>query len=164
MKKKNKQCYDRSGGIRMIATIEKVHILDKAEEMVQMITESDVYERYVYTKQQIKNDETIQQMIKEFVKMKDVYAEVQRFGKYHPDYEKVTTEIRQLKRKMDLHETIAVFKKTEDELNTLLVSVAGIVAGSVSTNIKVPTGNPYFDQLPSCGCGSGGGCGCKTKK
>ncbi|MEH7107983.1 YlbF family regulator, partial [Bacillus sp. JJ1764] len=32
--------------------------------------------------------------------------------------------------------------------------------GAVSENIKVPTGNPFFDSGHGSGCGSGGSCGC----
>ncbi len=40
------------------------------------------------------------------------------------------------------------------------VSVA--IGSEVSSSIKVPTGNPFFDA-GGCGggCGTGGGCGCK---
>lgn len=148
----------------MIATIEKVEILNVAEEIVHMVKHSDLYERYVYTKEEVTKDEEAQQLIYDFVKMKDAYEQVQRFGKYHPDFETVSTETRKLKRKLDLHETISQYKQAEEELNRFFVQLSSEIANVVSPYIKVPTGNPYFDQLPSCGCQSGKGCGCKTKK
>jgi cell fate (sporulation/competence/biofilm development) regulator YlbF (YheA/YmcA/DUF963 family) len=93
--------------------------------------------------------------------MKDSYEEVQRFGKYHPDYDKVSTEIRQVKREIDLLPSISAFKKAEKELEALLNEISEVIARTVSDTIKVPTGNPFFDNM-SCsgGCGSGGGCSC----
>jgi cell fate (sporulation/competence/biofilm development) regulator YlbF (YheA/YmcA/DUF963 family) len=73
----------------------------------------------------------------------------------------VSTEIRQAKRELDLTPSVSVFKKAERELESLLNEISEVLARAVSDSIKVPTGNPFFDNM-SCsgGCSSGGGCGC----
>ncbi|WP_088104981.1 YlbF family regulator [Halalkalibacter urbisdiaboli] len=146
----------------MLATMTTFELLDEATELGQAILSSDVYQGYEKAKKQLEADEHAQQLIQRFNEMKDRYEEVQRFGKYHPDYDKVSTEIRQVKREMDSLPTVSAFKKAERELEMLLNEISEIVARSVSDTIKVPTGNPFFDNM-SCsgGCSSGGGCGCK---
>jgi cell fate (sporulation/competence/biofilm development) regulator YlbF (YheA/YmcA/DUF963 family) len=149
----------------MLATLERVEILNQAESLAKMILQSDVAEQYRQCFYKLKQDQEAQKLIAEFVKMKERYEEVQRFGKYHPDYKIVTSEIRKLKRKLDFHDTIAAFKKAENEVQKLLDEISVIIGKSVSDHVKVPTGNPFFDSLSSCGggCGSGGSCGCITR-
>jgi len=96
--------------------------------------------------------------------MKELYADVQRFGRYHPDYKEIMIKTRERKREMDLDENVANFRRAETELQTLLDEISLIIGRSVSEHIKVPTGNPFFDSGSSCGggCGSGGACGCSA--
>ena len=61
---------------------------------------------------------------------------------------------------MDLDEHVAQFRRAENALQSLLDEISVIVGHSVSEQIKVPTGNPFFDS--SGGCGSGGSCGCSA--
>jgi cell fate (sporulation/competence/biofilm development) regulator YlbF (YheA/YmcA/DUF963 family) len=145
----------------MIATIDGVKIVEESDVLAKMVSRSEVAEHYRTCKYNLKADEEAQQLIQRFISMKEKYEEVQRFGKYHPEYTSVSTEIRVLKRELDLNDSVAEFKKAEKELETLLNEICGIIAHTVSENIKVPTGNPFFDNM-SCGggCGSGGSCGC----
>ncbi|MFT4416099.1 YlbF family regulator [Fredinandcohnia humi] len=146
----------------MIATIEKVLILEEAEQIASMIIHSDLADEYRSCLYTLQHDMEAQKLITDFQKMKEKYDEVQRFGKYHPDFRTVSKETRELKRKLDLHESIAAFKNAEDNIQKLLDEVSVLLGGAVSKYIKVPTGNPYFDSISSCsgGCGSGGSCGC----
>ena len=144
----------------MLGTIERLEILDAAEYLSDMILQSDVVENYYNCLNKLRSNKESQHKIKAFVKMKELYEDVQRFGRYHPDYKKVMTEIRSLKREMDLDENVAEFKKAENDLQALLDEISVIIGGSVSSHIKVPTGNPFFESSCSGGCGSGGSCGC----
>lgn len=149
----------------MLATLEVVQLLDEADKIAQMIVQSEVAVHYRQSLNRLQQDKEAQTLISQFVRMKERYEEVQRFGKYHPDYDEVTKGIRQLKREVDLHSSVAVFKKAENELQKLLDEISVLIGKSVSEYVKVPTGNPFFDSLSSCGggCGSGGSCGCSTK-
>lgn len=150
------------GGVEVLATIERIEILDKVDELVQMILDSDLMKEYDRCLKEVQEDNNVVRLIQKFVKEKESYEEVQRFGKYHPDFKKVTTEVRELKRKLDINEKIASFKKAEENIQVLLDEISTVIGRSVSEYIKVPTGNPFFDALSSCGggCGSGGSCGC----
>ena len=105
-------------------------------------------------------DQAAQEKIQTFNSMKDSYEEVQRFGRYHPDYRTVTKAIREAKREMDLHPSIIEYKQAENHLQQLLDEVSVLIGHSVSPHIKVPTGNPFFESSCGGGCGSGGSCGC----
>ncbi|MFD1018054.1 YlbF family regulator [Thalassobacillus hwangdonensis] len=143
----------------MLATLEIVDLLDRAEGIGQIILQSDVMEEYQVAKKQLENDEEAQALIMKFTKIKEHYEDVQRFGRYHPDYNSIMKEVRSVKREMDMNEKVAVFKKKERELQKLLDEVSNQLAKSVSEQIKVPRdGMALMDS--GCGCGTGGGCGC----
>lgn len=147
----------------MLATTERVLLLDEADELAKMILQSDMIENYQISLYKLRSNKESQRKISTFIRMKDRYDEVQRFGKYHPDYKVVMGQIRDVKREMDLDDNVAEFKRAENDLQNLLDEVSMIVGKSVSIHIKVPTGNPFFDSSSGCssgGCGSGGSCGC----
>lgn len=147
----------------MLATTERVFLLDEAEQLAKMILQSDIVEQYQISLYKLKTNRESQRKINSFIRIKDRYEEVQRFGKYHPDYKLVMGQIRDIKREMDLDDHVAEFKRSENDLQSLLDEVSTIVGKSVSIHVKVPTGNPFFDSGSGCssgGCGSGGSCGC----
>lgn len=148
----------------MLTTMETIEIMEKAETLGKIIIQSEIGENYFNSLYKLKNDKLAQQKVKTFVALKDLYEEVQRFGKYHPEYKRVNLEIREAKRDMDIHSTIADFKKAETDLQMILDEISLKIGRSVSEQIKVPTGNLFFDSgSSSCssgGCGTGGSCGC----
>ncbi|MBW3113993.1 MULTISPECIES: YlbF family regulator [Bacillaceae] len=148
----------------MLATIERMEILDSADELSQWILESDVAENYRKSLYKLRNNSETQRKVQTFSRMKESYEEVQRFGRYHPDYKSIMKEIREVKREMDLDDNVAEFRRAENELQDLLDQVSLLIGHSVSKNVKVPSGNPFFSGGGSCGggCGSGGSCGCSA--
>ncbi|WP_042456085.1 YlbF family regulator [Neobacillus dielmonensis] len=146
----------------MLATLERVQLLENAEQLAKMILESDLVDQYRKCLYRMQNNSESQRKINQFVKMKELYEEVQRFGKYHPDYKRVMLKIREYKREMDLDPYVAEFKLAENDLQRLLDEVSILVGGAVSEHIKVPTGSPFFDTGHGSGCGSGGSCGCSA--
>jgi len=144
----------------LVATTDFAELIENSELLADYITQSEIALNYKKAKKQLDEDIEAQQLIHQFVKMKVKYEEVQRFGRYHPDYETVMAEIRKLKRELDLHETVAKFKKAEKDLEQLLNEVSRIIADAVSPHIKVPTGNPFFDNR-TCQGNCGGGCRCQ---
>ncbi|NHC39640.1 YlbF family regulator [Bacillus sp. MM2020_1] len=146
----------------MLATLESVELLEQAEQLAKMVLESDIAEQYQICLYKLQNNKESQRKINRFVSLKELYEEVQRFGKYHPDYKKIMTQIRENKREMDLDPLVAEFKLAENDLQDLLDAISIIVGGSVSEHIKVPTGNQFFETQTShsSGCGGGGSCNC----
>ncbi|SDY76872.1 Cell fate regulator YlbF, YheA/YmcA/DUF963 family (controls sporulation, competence, biofilm development) [Evansella caseinilytica] len=147
----------------MVTAMTDVDILQQAYSLGELITSSEVFHEYIELKNALNCDQEAQRLISQFQVLKEKYEEVQRFGKYHPDFKQVTSDVREFKRKVDTHPAIAEYKKAENALHDLLVEVSLIIANAVSPQIKVPTGNPFFDQGGcSGGCGTGGSCGCKA--
>lgn len=148
----------------MLATLERVEILQCADELAQMVLESEVGEQYLISLYKLQNDAVAQSKIKAFNEMKERFEEVQRFGRYHPDYKYVNLETRTRKRELDLHPTVAAFKVAENKFQDTLDQISAIIAGSVSPQIKTPAGNPFFEGggCSSGGCGTGGSCGCSA--
>jgi cell fate (sporulation/competence/biofilm development) regulator YlbF (YheA/YmcA/DUF963 family) len=148
----------------VLATLERIELLEKAELLAKMILESDIAEQYQICLYNLQHNKETQRKINRFVNLKEHYDEVQRFGKYHPDYKLVMGQIREVKREMDLDPLVANFKLAENDLQYLLDEVGMIVAGAVSEHIKVPTSNPFFETSTShgSGCGGGGSCSCSA--
>jgi len=148
----------------MLATVESISIIESAEKIGEQIIQSEIADKYRYYYNKMQNDEETQRKISNFLEMKDLYEDVQRFGRYHPDYKNILIQTRERKREMDLDENVANFRKAETELQALLDEISMLIARSVSEHIKVPTGNPFFETGSSCsgGCGSGGSCGCSA--
>ncbi|KHE72502.1 YlbF family regulator [Halobacillus sp. BBL2006] len=147
----------------MLATMEIVDLLDRSETIGQMVMNSDTMQHYHQAKCELENDSEAQKLIKDFNNMKEHYEDVQRFGRYHPDYSSIMKKVRSVKREMDMHEKVAHFKKAERELQKLLDEISENVAFSVSEQIKVPkNGMALTDTGCSGGCGSGGSCGCAS--
>jgi cell fate (sporulation/competence/biofilm development) regulator YlbF (YheA/YmcA/DUF963 family) len=144
----------------VLATLESIELLEDAERLAKMVLESDIAEQYHICLYKMKNNKETQRKINRFVSLKDLYEEVQRFGKYHPDYKRVMSEIREYKREMDLDPQVAEFKLAENDLQSLLDEISMMLGGAVSKHIKVPTGNPFFDAGHGSGCGGGGSCSC----
>lgn len=145
----------------MLATVERLQVLTESEQLSKMILQTEIADTYRRLYDKLKTDPRTQEKITSFVRMKILYDEVQRFGRYHPDYSRVMKETRKLKRDMDMDENVARFRQAENELQQLLDEISIIIGKSVSEHIKVPTGNPFFDTASSCsgGCSTGGGCG-----
>ncbi|EUJ24417.1 hypothetical protein PGRAN_00815 [Listeria grandensis FSL F6-0971] len=149
----------------MLATMENLALLDMSDDLASMILESVEADRYRECLHQMTTSLPTDQRIKRLAKIKEQYDEVQRFGRYHPDYKEVNRLARQYKREVDMDEYVAAFRQAEMDLQSLLDEISFILADAVSENIKVPTGNPFFESKSSCstgGCGTGGGCSCSA--
>ncbi|MCA0969395.1 YlbF family regulator [Halobacillus litoralis] len=147
----------------MLATMEIVDLLDRSEVIGEMVMNSDTMHEYQQAKLALENDKEAQRLIRQFSDMKEHYEDVQRFGRYHPDYNSIMKKVRSVKREMDMHEKVATFKKAERQVQKLLDEISETVAFSVSEQIKVPkNGMALTDTGCSGGCGSGGSCGCAS--
>jgi len=148
----------------MFMTYEWSLITDSADELSEMIIHSEQAKHYQEAYSAVYNNRDLAKQIYDFARLKEQYEEVQRFGKYHPDYQKVMKQIRVDKRKLDLNEQVAALRLAENELQDLIDQVSFIIGRSVSEAVKIPSSNPFFASDSSCGgsCGTGGGCSCSA--
>ena len=146
-------------------TSEWAFVLDEADDLSAMILSSEQAEALRTASQAVYEDEALTMQIAQFQRMKEQYEDVQRFGKYHPDYHTIMKKIREQKRALDLNEKVAKLKLAENDYQDLLDEVSMIIGKSVSEAVKVPVSNPFFASSGgSCGtgCGTGGGCSCSA--
>ncbi|GGA17151.1 YlbF family regulator [Psychrobacillus lasiicapitis] len=149
----------------MIMTNEWATIMDQSDMLCTMVLSSEQFYHYLNAHRAVYTNSNLVSEINHFTKLKDQYEEVQRFGKYHPDYSKVMKDIRVTKRKLDLIDEIATLRVAENELQDLLDEVSLLIGKSVSEGVKVPVSNPFFASSgSSCGsgCGTGGACSCSA--
>lgn len=142
----------------MLMTSEWAFILDEADELSAMILSSEPVKRLKEAYAVVYTDVELASQIQAFGRMKEHYEDVQRFGKYHPDYHTIMKKIREQKRALDLDDRIAALKLAENDVQDLLDEISLIIGRSVSEAVKVPVSNPFFNSGSSCGtgCGTGG--------
>lgn len=147
----------------MMMTDEWLTIIEHGEELTDIMLTSDVVAEYKNAHEAVYSNDTLVASIKAFGDLKERYEEVQRFGRYHPDYHIVMKDIRLKKRELDMNEQVAALRLAENEFQYVLDEVSVIIAKSVSESVKVPAGNAFFaDSSCSTGCGTGGGCSCSA--
>lgn len=151
-------------GLFMKMTSEWVMILDEVDQLNDLILNSDLHRQLVDATEAVYSNPSLVQKITEFNKTKDLYEDVQRFGKYHPDYTQIMKLIRTQKRELDMDETISALKVAENEFQDLLDEIGIIIGKTISEAVKVPVSNPFFQTDTGCGgsCGTGGGCSCSA--
>ena len=151
-------------GLFMKMTSEWVMILDEVDQLNDLILNSDVHRQLVDATEAVYSNPSLVQKITEFNKTKDLYEDVQRFGKYHPDYTQIMKLIRTQKRELDMDETISALKVAENEFQDLLDEIGIIIGKTISEAVKVQVSNPFFQTDTGCGgsCGTGGGCSCSA--
>lgn len=138
----------------MIYDIDVLEVMDEAALLNQMILESAAYHDYKAAYVALQHNQEVQQLKKDLIKMKERYDEVIRFGRYHPDYQSVMLETRRKKKAYEMHPEVAHVKLLETQLQTLLDEILVLIANAVSTEVKVETGNPFFEtHTCSTGCG-----------
>ncbi|SDC67612.1 Cell fate regulator YlbF, YheA/YmcA/DUF963 family (controls sporulation, competence, biofilm development) [Terribacillus halophilus] len=145
----------------MFATMEFVELLEKSEQLGLMIRDSAIMAAYSSAQAKLYQDSETKAKIDAFTAIKEQYEEVQRFGRYHPDYSFIMKEIRSKKREMDMDANVAAFKIAERNLQKLLDDISAKLAATVSVNVKAPRAGAAWKDS-GCGCGSGGACGCAS--
>ncbi|MBE1553582.1 YlbF family regulator [Sporosarcina limicola] len=147
----------------MMMTDEWINIIENAEELTAMLFSSEAVAQYRRAYDEVYSDAELAISIKGFTEMKERYEEVQRFGKYHPDYNRVMKSIRVQKRALDLNEQIATLRVAENDVQSILDGIGSLLAKSVSDAVKVPAGSVFVsDSSCATGCGTGGGCSCSA--
>ncbi|MGM9950484.1 MAG: YlbF family regulator [Lysinibacillus sp.] len=150
----------------MLMTSEWAFILDEADMLSAMILSSEQARNLRIAYQAVYGDAELAAQVRAFSRLKEHYEDVQRFGKYHPDYHTIMKKIREQKRALDLNEKVAQLKVAENDYQDLLDEISLIIGKSVSEAVKVPVSNPFFSTggggCSTGGCGSGGSCSCSA--
>lgn len=129
-------------------------LLSTAYELGDRINMSAAVADYKRSQRRLAADADAQRLIRTFARKKELFAECERFGHFHPDYHRAKQEAEAIRQEMDACESIRAFKLAEQAVDELLHDVSKTIAHAVSTTIKVPGNEP--DTGSSC---STGGCG-----
>lgn len=140
-------------------TEETLTVLDEIEALSDKILESRLYQEYRQAEQALANNDEAHLLYQAFLKSKDKYDEIMRFGKYHPDYQNVMLDTRKRKRAYEMLPVVMDHKQKEVALQELIDQVIVKIAYAVSENVKIEAGNPFF-QKDAGGCATGGSCSC----
>src|SRR4051812_42992864 len=108
----------------MLMTSEWIFILDEVDELSAMILSSEQAQQLRHAYIAVYGDQELSAQITAFQRLKDQYEDVQRFGKYHPDYHTIMKRIRTEKRALDLNDHVAALKIAENEYQDLLDEVS----------------------------------------
>ncbi|WP_251516129.1 MULTISPECIES: YlbF family regulator [Staphylococcus] len=142
-------------------TEETLTILDDIEALGDKIMSSRIFMEFKTAESNLESDEEAHLLYQAFLKSKGQYDEVMRFGKYHPDYRQIMLETRKRKRAYEMLPVVIEYKQKEVALQNLIDEVIVKIAYAVSDNVKIETGNPFF-QKDESGCSTGGSCNCSV--
>lgn len=144
-------------------TIEKeMEILDQLDALNDMVKQTSEYEQYCHYRYLLEHDSEVSKMVRKFSRLKEDYEEVQRFGKYHPDFNTKRREVNQFKKELDMHPIVMEYRRAEFKLQDLLDEVLYHVSETVSDHVNIVSNNPFFANGEASGCSTGGSCGCKV--
>ena len=135
-------------------TEETLDIIDDIEDISDMIVQSDIYVSYRRAKMQLDADDEASLLYQAFLKVKDKYDDVMRFGKSHPDYKDIMLETRKRKRAYEMLPVVMEYKAKEVALQNLIDEVMSKIAFAVSEHVKIETAcnehsmlRPMFDDI-----------------
>lgn len=137
----------------MIVTEKLFEIEDQTEKLVQAILASKSIEMYKINRQLMHESKDVREKQKTFLDAKESFERIEAYGNHAPDFRTKQRALRQAKRALDMSEEVAEFRFSETEIQTILDLVGMAVAKTISNDIKVDAGNPFFEKGKHSGCG-----------
>lgn len=122
--------------------------IELCEAIGDEILSLPVFQIYKKLQHEMNHNQEIIQLINEFEKAKELYADVERYGgKYHPDYKEVSQRLIDTKSNLYQNASVKEFKACEKEIQSILDEISNYISQAVEVTVKTKT--------KSCGCGSG---------
>lgn len=124
---------------------------DQNQRLIQEILASQSYKNYLHAKKQMNDCKEVAGLKKAFQIEKEKFERISAYGEYAPDYRQQQRNVRLSKRALDLNEKVAAFRLAETDFQQLLDEIGQRLAQTVSAEIKVNAGNPFFEtEKHSC--------------
>lgn len=136
----------------MIYTSSFLEIEDQIDQLVETILNSEQAKLYISYAKKVQSSPTVQEKAAAFMKAKENFEKIESYGKYAPDFTEKRRVLRAAKRNLDVDEIVAQFRFFETDFQDILDQTSYAVAQSVSKEIKVDAGNPFF-EFAKKGCG-----------
>ncbi|MEO1770711.1 MULTISPECIES: YlbF family regulator [Enterococcus] len=118
---------------------------DQTHRLIDCVKTSQVFKNYLAKKQQMDSCPEVKRLKQEFLREKERFERVADYGDFAPDYLEKQKSARRAKRALDFNENVAQFRVAETDLQTLLDEISQTLAQTVSPEIKVDAGNPFFE-------------------
>lgn len=132
----------------MIKVLNNIDYIELCEAIGDEILSLSVFQMYKKLQHEMNHNQEIIQLINEFEKAKELYADVERYGgKYHPDYKEVSQRLIDTKSNLYQNASVKEFKACEKEIQSILDEISNYISQAVEVTVKTKT--------KSCGCGSG---------
>ncbi|MDR0921542.1 MAG: YlbF family regulator [Lactobacillales bacterium] len=144
----------------MIITETFFNIEDQTKKLIEEILKSDSYNHYCNKRKSLFDSTEVKEKQQDFLEKKRSFEKVEEYGKFAPDYKEKQRAVRVAKRALDLHEEVAEFRQAETGLQNILDTVVTEIAETISKDIKVDVGNPFFIGNGRKNHHCGGGCQC----
>lgn len=131
---------------------EVIEIEDLVEELAKELISSELVSGYVTSYVEMDQNQKVSSIVNEFLEKKEAFEKIESYGKYAPDFKEKRRDVRKAKRLVDTNELVAGFKYSETSLQNMLDYVTFDLANTISKDIKVDAGNPFF-EFAKRGCG-----------
>ena len=126
-------------------------IESQIEHLTSDLINSPLFHNYLQSKRRVQDSKEVEQLQLAFLQSKESYEQIEQYGKYAPDFNKKRRELRLAKRTLDLQEDVSEFRYQETQLQTVLDEICLAIAETISDDIKVDAGNPFFSSHSGCG-------------
>lgn len=121
-------------------------------ELSNSINESQLVADYISSYHVMNKGDEVAKLKKEFKEVKEAFEKIEPYGKYAPDFKEKRRAVRKVKRELDTNELVSNFKFNETSLQNMLDYITFDIAKSISDDIKIDAGNPFF-EFAKRGCG-----------
>lgn len=118
---------------------------DQSDRLVEAVLHSSVYQQYIQAQKALAVSEEAQGLKAAFQSQQAAFEKIAAYGTYAPDYQATQKALFQAKRRLDLQADVAAFKVAETQLQQILDEITETIAATISTEIKVTKGNPFFE-------------------
>lgn len=138
------------------------HILDKAQHLAQLLTQSEEMQRYRQAEDKINRHGDAQALLFVVRAKRNAYSQTSlRHGYDHPLTEKTKQEYDDVLEKIAAIPLIDEYKEAQDEVNDIVQGVLQTIVNTLSDLVPVEKSeDPGSGASGGCGsCGSPGGCG-----
>ncbi|HCM88327.1 MULTISPECIES: YlbF family regulator [Vagococcus] len=136
----------------MIYNEDFFEIENLVNELSDELLSSQLVSEYVSVYLEMDQNKEVDTILVDFLKAKEAFELIEPYGKYAPDFKEKRRNVRQHKRILDTNELVSNFKFKETSLQNMLDYVTFDIAKSISEDIKIDAGNPFF-EFAKRGCG-----------
>lgn len=120
-------------------------MLDQVDLIAAQLKKSAVFQTYLAAKRHLAENQVAQVKVSALQEAKAAYDQIKDYGQYAPDYRQIRRRAQKAQRVVALDPSVAAFRQAELDLQTVLDEIGVTIANSISKDIMVATGNPFFE-------------------